>query len=132
MFWWIIIGVLGGIAGGMGMGGGTLLIPLVTVILKMPQKQAQLLNLISFVIMAVFALIVHIKNRLVKINIGTIFSIFGLISAVITSLFARGISGKTLRILFGLFLIVLSCIEFAKTIKKKLVKKAAFKNAQNL
>lgn len=132
MFWWIIIGVLGGIAGGMGMGGGTLLIPLVTVLLKFPQKQAQLLNLISFVIMAIFALVVHIKNGLVKINIGTIFAVFGLISAVITSLLAKGLSGKTLRILFGLFLIVLSCIEFIKIIKKKLVKKATFKNAQNL
>ena len=41
--WWqfLIFGALGGVLGGMGMGGGTLLIPLLTLFTKTEQKEAQ-------------------------------------------------------------------------------------------
>ena len=61
----IIIGLLGGVIGGMGMGGGTLLIPLLTIFAGMEQHAAQALNLIAFVPMSVVALGIHIKNKLV-------------------------------------------------------------------
>ena len=44
----IIIGILGGIIGGMGMGGGTLTIPLLTIFLNYEQLKAQGINLIRF------------------------------------------------------------------------------------
>ena len=50
----ILAGAIGGIIGGMGMGGGTLLIPLLTIFLGISQKLAQAYNLISFLIMAIF------------------------------------------------------------------------------
>ena len=40
----IVFGIIGGLLGGMGMGGGTLLIPLLTLGLDVPQQTAQLLN----------------------------------------------------------------------------------------
>lgn len=44
------------------MGGGTLLIPLLTLGLDVPQQTAQLLNLLTFIPMSAFALIVHAKT----------------------------------------------------------------------
>ena len=119
MFWWIIIGVAGGIFGGMGMGGGTLLIPLVTMFIDISQRQAQLINLISFVIMAAFVLIIHFKNKLVNVRVGTVFAVFGVIFALITSLLTKNIDNKILKIMFGVFLIVLSLIEFYNICKIK-------------
>ena len=40
----IIAGVVGGVIGGMGMGGGTLLIPILTIFLDVPQKNRLLRN----------------------------------------------------------------------------------------
>lgn len=119
MFWWIIIGVAGGIFGGMGMGGGTLLIPLVTMFIDISQRQAQLINLISFVIMAAFVLIIHFKNKLVNVRVGTVFAVFGVVFALITSLLTKNIDNKILKIMFGVFLIVLSLIEFYNIYKIK-------------
>ena len=119
MFWWIIIGVAGGIFGGMGMGGGTLLIPLVTMFIDISQRQAQLINLISFVIMAAFVLIIHFKNKLVNVRVGTVFAVFGVVFAIITSLLTKNIDNKILKIMFGVFLIVLSLIEFYNICKIK-------------
>ena len=41
IFWYILAGVCGGIIGGMGMGGGTLLIPILTLFLGIDQRSAQ-------------------------------------------------------------------------------------------
>lgn len=60
----IVFGIIGGLLGGMGMGGGTLLIPLLTLGLDVPQQTAQLLNLLTFIPMSAFALIVHAKKRI--------------------------------------------------------------------
>ena len=63
--WYVVAGVLGGVLGGMGMGGGTILIPLLSIFYAVSQHTAQAVNLISFLPMAVVALIIHLKNKLV-------------------------------------------------------------------
>ena len=62
---YVIAGIVGGIIGGMGMGGGTLLIPILTIMLDIPQKTAQAINLVSFIPMAAVTLVIHVKNKLV-------------------------------------------------------------------
>ena len=61
-FFYVLAGVLSGIFGGLGMGGGTLLIPILTIFLNFDQKLAQGINLISFLVMALFSLYIHHKN----------------------------------------------------------------------
>ena len=61
---YIIIGVTGGVIGGMGMGGGTLLIPLLTLATGTEQHVAQAINLIAFIPLSVVALIIHARNKL--------------------------------------------------------------------
>ena len=69
-----LCGVLGGVLGGMGMGGGTALIPLLTLLLGVPQAAAQGVNLLSFFPMAALALTVHAKNGLLKKEGAPLFS----------------------------------------------------------
>ena len=48
IFLLILAGIVGGIIGGMGMGGGTLLIPILTIFLDVEQKNAQAINLVAY------------------------------------------------------------------------------------
>ena len=58
-----IIGFFAGVIGGMGMGGGTILIPALIMFVNIDPKIAQSINLLSSIPMAIFALIIHIKNK---------------------------------------------------------------------
>ena len=58
-----ILGFFSGIIGGMGMGGGTILIPALILFAHIDPKIAQSVNLLSSIPMTIFALIIHIKNK---------------------------------------------------------------------
>lgn len=63
MLYLMIAGFLAGVISGMGMGGGIILIPVLTLLLGFDQKQAQGMNLFFFIPTAVLALVVHIKKK---------------------------------------------------------------------
>ena len=108
----VLVGLVGGVLGGMGMGGGTILIPLLTVFLGVFQKSAQAINLISFIPMAVIALIMHLKNKLLKKD-GVLFIVIpACIFAVGGSVLCLFINAGVLRRIFGGFLIALSLLQF--------------------
>lgn len=117
-FLYILFGALGGLIGGMGMGGGTILIPLLTLFLNVPQLQAQTINLISFIPMAIVSLIIHIKNKLVDFK--ALFKVlpFALGFSVLSSFFALRTDSNILRTIFGVFMLVIGIVFMIKTIKK--------------
>lgn len=123
IIFFILIGLISGIAGGMGMGGGTILIPLLSIFLNVAQKEAQLLNVFSFIIMALFVVFIHIKNKLINVFPAIVFSILGAVFAFISSVFVKDIPNTTLKIFFGIFLIVLALIQAFSLIIKKRQKK---------
>ena len=65
-FLFFLCGIAGGVLGGMGMGGGTALIPLLTVLCGVEQGVAQGVNLLSFLPMSFIALGVHAQNGLLQ------------------------------------------------------------------
>lgn len=118
IFLCVLFGFLAGIFGGLGMGGGTLLIPLLTIFCSLDQKLSQGINLVSFLVMALFALIVHYKNGYVKTK-GIFYIILsGIIFSALGSLLAGILPSKILRMAFGVFLCVLSIIQVIKVVKK--------------
>ena len=106
MFKLIAISLISGVISGMGMGGGTILIPLLTVFCSVRQIQAQEVNLISFIPSAVVSTIIHAKNKLIKFRY-LLLSIPAVVSSILTSLLAHSVSSSVLRVGFGVFLIVL-------------------------
>ena len=84
----ILAGLTGGLVGGMGMGGGTLLIPILTIFLSFTQLQAQGINLIAFIPMSIIAIIVHAKNKLVKFKESWLLALFGAITSFLSALLA--------------------------------------------
>lgn len=103
----IFIGFAGGILGGMGMGGGTLTIPLLTMLAGVEQHTAQAINLVAFIPMALIALIVHFKNKLVKTQ-GVLYIIIPAVAlSVLSSFIVKKINSTLLSRLFGVFLALL-------------------------
>ncbi len=103
-----VAGFLSGLLGGMGMGGGTILIPVLTIILGVEQHVAQAANLIAFLPMAGFSLKIHRDNG----NLSTegVWNI--IIPALITSaagaIAAAFLPPDILRKFFGAFLLFLA------------------------
>jgi len=117
-FFNILSGFASGLFGGMGMGGGTLLIPILTIFLGFDQKLAQGLNLLSFLVMAVFSIFIHYKNGyIVTKNIFWII-FFGVVFSVVGAILMSFLSSRILKIIFGVFLCALAVIEFVKVFKK--------------
>ena len=114
----ISFGIIGGIFGGMGMGGGTVLIPLLTIFLSINQKLAQGYNLLAFLLMAIFAIIIHSKNKLIDLKSIIVLDIFGIIFCVLSSLLVSVVENKVLHYVFAVFLIILALIEIVKLIKE--------------
>lgn len=102
--WLVPIGIVGGVVGGMGMGGGTLLVPLLC-LLGYTQITVQGINLVCFVPMCAVALIVHGKGkRIVVKNIWYIL-VPAVVSAVVGAVIAHHIEGSVLRIMYGTMLL---------------------------
>ncbi len=114
-----LAGIIGGLIGGMGMGGGTLLIPLLTIFYNLGQHTAQAINLISFIPMSVVALIIHFKNGYVETKNVLWIIISGIITCVASCFLANLIKGELLKRFFGGFLLILSVYQFIKNIKSK-------------
>ena len=113
----VIIGLLSGILGSMGLGGGTVLIPLLSFV-GISQKNAQLINIFSFVVMAFFILYFNIKSGLIKLFPALALSSIGLVTSIILSLFVREIDNNVLKIIFGIFLLVVGIVELVGFIIK--------------
>lgn len=111
VLWLILFGVVGGVLGGMGMGGGTLLIPLLTIGLHLAQQNSQAINLLAFLPMSIVALIIHFKNHLVKWEIAIPIAIAGVVSSIFGAMLANNINSAELSVWFGIFLIVVGILE---------------------
>ena len=124
----ILAGVLGGIVGGMGMGGGTLTIPILTIFLSYEQLQTQGINLIAFLPMSVVALIIHAKNHLVAFKETWLLALIGSAFSLIGALVANHMSSGVLKNLFAVFLIGLAIWQLIEMIKKNKQDKNKMKN----
>lgn len=105
---YLLAGLVSGILGGMGMGGGTVLIPVLTIFLGVEQHVAQATNLLAFLPMAVFSLSVHRKKGLLNTKDAPFIVVPALITSTLASIVAAYVSGGVLQKLFGFFLIGLA------------------------
>ena len=116
-----VSGIAAGVLGGMGMGGGTILIPVLTIFFDVEQKQAQAINLVAFIPMAIASLIVHVKNKRVETK-GILWIIIpATVLSLAGSMVAQAINGEILKRIFGGFLLLLSVAQFfSEEINEKL------------
>lgn len=118
IFVYILLGLAFGILGSMGIGGGIILIPVLTLFLKMEQHSAQAANLISFLPMAAFALYFHKKNKVLEYRTAFSLMLPGLIGGLAGAFFAKQTEPELLKRLFGAGLALLSLFRFFSGRKK--------------
>ena len=114
----MIIGFASGIISGMGIGGGTILIPALVFIVGTKQQIAQSINLIVFIPSAIAALFVHIKNHNIEKGLLLKLALTGCAGAVIGSMLAVKLDSDALKKYFGIFLFIMGIYELTSKYKK--------------
>ena len=115
----IISGLLSGIISGMGIGGGTILIPALTMFLDIDQHRAQGINLLFFIPTAIVAVLLHKKNGNLQFKTALPLLLWGVAGAATGSFLAINLNQKILKKLFGIFLFAMGSYEIFKGFKKK-------------
>ena len=111
---YVLIGLIAGIISGMGIGGGAILIPSLTIFMGMGQQNAQHINLLYFIPTAVLAICVHRKNgNIEKTNLKPLI-LFGLLGALPGAIIAVNIDANYLRKGFAVFMLIMAAYEIRK------------------
>lgn len=113
----IAIGIVAGIVSGTGMGGGTILIFLLTFMLGIEQHIAQATNLIFFIPTAIVAIIVNLKNKNIDMKLAILVSVFGILGAIMGANISIHIDVGILKKCFGSFLALITINEIYSIFK---------------
>ncbi len=124
----VLIGIVSGIVSGTGMGGGTILIFLLTFMLGIEQHVAQATNLIFFIPTAIVAIMVNLKNKNIDMRLATLISVFGILGAIVGANISIHIDVAILKKCFGIFLAIVTINEIYSIFK---LYKIPYKNRQN-
>ena len=120
----MLISCLSGIFAGMGMGGGTFLIPSLSLFFGYSQIVCQSTNVFSFVILGVICLFIYSKNKLIDFKTVSLISVPAFLISGLFSLLSVKLSSNILKICFSIFIIIFGVFYFVKTI-------IALKNKKN-
>ena len=107
----ILIGIASGIVSGTGMGGGTILIFLLSFLMGIEQHVAQATNLIFFIPTAIVAIIVNLRNKNIDIKLAILISVFGILGAIVGANISINIDVSILKKCFGIFLAIIAINE---------------------
>lgn len=119
----ILTGIVSGIVSGTGMGGGTILILILSLFLGIDQHTAQATNIVFFIPTSIIAVIINLKQKLIDIKTGITLIITGVIGATIGAIFASKIDSESLKKYFGIFLGIIAIYEIYTIIRQYILKK---------
>lgn len=116
--WFLLIAILSGVFAGMGMGGGTFLIPLIMLLMNVKMEVAQCINLLVFVPMAIVDIIIYSKKKLIDFKNWWIISVPAVIVSTVGALVAFKLSSNILKIIFGSFIGLIGIVQIIVLIVK--------------
>lgn len=106
----ILIGFCSGIFAGMGMGGGTFLVPLLSVLFGIEQIYCQSTNVLCFLGLAVVCFVIYTCKKLIDFRVVLCVGLPAGIVAGIACVFSLKIHSNLLKIIFGCFIILVGLI----------------------
>lgn len=107
----IVFGIIAGTVTGLGMGGGTILILLLSLFLGLDQHVAQATNLVFFIPTSLAAILTNIKQKNVDIKLALSISFYGIIGAVVGAIIAKNMSSAHLKKYFAIFILLIALHE---------------------
>jgi len=97
-------GVLtGGTAGLLGVGGGLLIVPFLTLVADVPQHAAEATSLLVILPTSIVASLVLRRRGIGDLGTALRFGVFGAVGGAAGALLALALSGHTLRVVFAVF-----------------------------
>jgi len=104
-----LVGALAGfLAGLLGVGGGIVMMPAFTSVLRIPIKEAVASSLVAVAIFSVPALLTHIVLDHVNWTFALLLTVGVIPGAQVGSTLTLGATDRTVRVLFGAFLVVVA------------------------
>lgn len=101
----VAFGVLtGATAGLLGVGGGILIVPFLTLVADMSQHAAEATSLLVVLPTAIVASVVLQRRGVGDLSTALRFGVFGALGSVAGALLALQLSGQALRVVFALFI----------------------------
>ncbi len=100
------MGVFSGLAGGLGVGGGSILLLYLTAFAGEAAEIAKGANLFFFLPTAVIAVAGHIKNGFIKWKTALLSAVFGIPFVFLGFFIAQSIDKTLLKLVFALFLLI--------------------------
>ena len=114
----ILSGMAGGIITSLGMGGGTILIILLTMIEGIDQHIAQATNIVFFIPTAIVAIIINIKHKLISWKVAVPIVIVWVLAAIIGANISLRLDTYLLKKIFGVFLAAIAFYEVSLLYKE--------------
>ena len=115
-----LTGIISGIVSGLGMGGGTILIIILTNFFEFNQHMAQASNILFFIPTSIAAILVHLKSKELEkkviLKMAPIAAIGGAFGAYMSS----KIPSENLKMHFGIFLLLIGMYEIVILVKNKI------------
>ena len=124
-------GVISGTVSGTGMGGGTILILILSVLMGIDQHVAQGANLIFFVPTSISAIITTFKEKLINWKVGIPVALSGIVGAIIGAKVSVNMDVNKLKRYFGIFLILITIYEIYSLIKQYKISKKSNNKKEN-
>lgn len=101
----VAAGFFSGVAGAMGLGGGSVLLIYLTVFAGVPQLQAQGINLLFFIPIALVSTVIYAKRGMICFQKAVPMALFGAVGTLLGNLFLKFFEPELLRHIFGVLVL---------------------------
>ena len=105
------------------MGGGTILILILSAFMGVSQHVAQATNIVFFIPTSIVAVCVSFKQKLIDVKTGITVIIFGMLGAGIGAKLAGNINSDNLKKYFGIFLGVIAIHQIYEIVRQYILNK---------
>lgn len=119
----ILFGLISGIVAALGMGGGTILILLLSIFTSLKQHLIQGTNLIFFIPTSIVAIYMNIKNKTIEYKLAISIILAGIVGAVVGSKLSFKLENSMLKKCFGIFLLFIALFEIFAFFRQYILKK---------
>lgn len=105
------------------MGGGTILILILSFFMEIEQHIAQATNIVFFIPTSIIAIIINFKQKFINVKTGIVLIIAGIIGAIGGATLAQKLDAFSLKKYFGIFLAIVALYEIYTIIKQYILKR---------
>lgn len=123
-FFILLTALISGIFAGMGMGGGTFLIPALSLIFGYMQTICQSTNVVCFIVLGFLCFFIYKRNNLIDFKVVLSVSIPACIVSIIFTIFSIKIASDILKYCFAGFIILFGIFYFITALMRIIKKKS--------